>query len=90
MMADLDDIGVRYWRVLAAIEREAMLADDTPPWLVGLLGAVDPIQLAELVGDQCPKCGHSVRADLVGEFVEGARALSRGDRRLVEEIRTIG
>ena len=75
-MPDLEDIGVRYWRLLAAIEREAALADDTPPWLIGLLGAVDPIQLAELVGDQCPKCGHSVHADLVGDFVAGARRLA--------------
>lgn len=68
---------IRYLRTLAAIEREAALADDTPPWLLGLLGAVDPADLANLINDRCPACGHSVHADLVGEFVAGARRLER-------------
>ena len=74
-MANLPDPVIRYLRTLAAVEREAALADDTPPWLVGLLSAVDPADLADLIGDHCPSCGHSIRADLVGEFVEGVRRL---------------
>jgi len=94
----LPDPVVRYLRTLAAIEREAALADDTPPWLLGLLGAVDPQDLQDHINDRCPTCGqHSVHADLVGGFVDGARRMSmeedrqltRGERRLVSEIRTI-
>lgn len=101
----------RYLRTLLAIEREAVLNDDTPAWLVGLLGAVDPAELAELVGDRCPACGrdtHSVHVDnLAGdpaqEAIDTAKAMLEAqgfpiadaalgpvERRLLEELRTIG
>ena len=91
-MSALPDGVIRYLRTLAAIEREAMLADDTPPWLVGLLGAVDPDELKVLIQSECPRCGrpmddpahgiaeaiedmHSVRHDLVADYVDGAQRL---------------
>jgi len=94
---------VRYLRTLAAIEREAALADDTPPWLVGLLGAVDPADLADLIGDRCPTCGnntHSVHADRltndpIDKWVKDSQAYMLGrpltdrEKQLLAEVRTI-
>ena len=79
-MTALPDTVIRHLRTLAAVEREAALADDTPPWLVGLLGAVDPDELRALIDDRCPTCGqahdpHSVHVDLVREYVHGAQRL---------------
>lgn len=56
-MPTLPDSVVRYLRTLAAIEREAAVANDTPLWLIGMLGSVDPLELDDLIGDKCPTCG---------------------------------
>lgn len=62
---ELSDKVTRYLRLLHAVEHEAMIADDSPMWLVAMLGSVDPSELADLIDDRCPTCGqrepHSVR-----------------------------
>ena len=51
----------RYIGAVLAIEHEAALADDAPPWLIGLLGSIDRVEgkdlIAELKGDRCDECG---------------------------------